>query len=344
MDIHKLRAMGKTKVRALSHASRMAKPKSSITMPSLPTSMQPPKKKEPMKPGRGSEVIKYGLHKNSTEAAEPKKVAIPKSGTKPYKALVNKMRKAAGMKQKRSNWREDIDGKTMDEISLGGLGKRYAKAHPKSVSDLKMRGAGAELRGDQKEKDRVLKKLANRKAGANMYTMKALGDYSKVKMKKEDVDKVVEGYEAKVSKILNKKGIDHTWKNGKVYVAKRDLKAAEKKLKKKAGPGLGTAVRMIPQIVGEGVTFDLHVDGMMSQVIKEFKDVRNIREGTDFPDSRHLMISRYNAGPGKTAVQMTNKSPAFDKGKYINFPSADLPKVIESLMALMKDNKKEGYK
>jgi len=75
----------------------------------------------------------------------------------------------------------------------------------------------------------------------------------------EHFDDLDEGYEAKVSKILNKKGIDHHWKNGKVYVAKRDVKAAEKKLKKKAGPDLGTAVRMIPDIIGEEVQFDLHI-------------------------------------------------------------------------------------
>ena len=66
-----------------------------------------------------------------------------------------------------------------------------------------------------------------------------------------EFDHLEEGYEAKVSKILNKKGIDHHWKNGKVYVSKRDEKSAEKILSKNAGPGLGTAVRMIPDIVGE---------------------------------------------------------------------------------------------
>ena len=66
-----------------------------------------------------------------------------------------------------------------------------------------------------------------------------------------EFDHLEEGYEAKVSKILNKKGIDHHWKNGKVYVSKRDEKSAQKILSKNAGPGLGTAVRMIPDIVGE---------------------------------------------------------------------------------------------
>ena len=66
-----------------------------------------------------------------------------------------------------------------------------------------------------------------------------------------EFDHLEEGYEAKVSKILNKKGIDHHWKNGKVYVSKRDEKSAQKILSKNAGPGLGTAVRMVPDIVGE---------------------------------------------------------------------------------------------
>ena len=75
-----------------------------------------------------------------------------------------------------------------------------------------------------------------------------------------EFDHLEEGYEAKVSKILNKKGIDHHWKNGKVFVSKRDEKSAEKILKKKAGPELGTAVRMIPDIVGEGIEFNLYIE------------------------------------------------------------------------------------
>ena len=75
-----------------------------------------------------------------------------------------------------------------------------------------------------------------------------------------EFDHLEEGYEAKVSKILNKKGIDHHWKNGKVYVSKRDEKSAEKILSKKAGPELGTAVRMIPDIVGEGIEFNLYIE------------------------------------------------------------------------------------
>jgi len=85
-----------------------------------------------------------------------------------------------------------------------------------------------------------------------------------------EFDHLDEGYEAKVSKILNKKGIDHHWKNGKVYVSKRDEKSAEKILKKKAGPEMGTAVRMIPDIVGEGVEFNLYIEEEKMQEDKRF--------------------------------------------------------------------------
>ena len=103
-----------------------------------------------------------------------------------------------------------------------------------------------------------------------------------------------EGYEAKVSKILNKKGIDHHWKNGKVYVAKKDVKAAEKKLKKKAGPGLGTAVRMIPDIIGEEVQFDLH-----------------IQEGVwHYPDARQ--VAKFKKALGKKFIVGKDGYPAKD--------------------------------
>ena len=115
---------------------------------------------------------------------------------------------------------------------------------------------------------RIMKGMGISKAKATKYhddVMKAYGH----KPESYDID---EGYEAKVSKILNKKGIDHHWKNGKVYVAKRDVKAAEKKLKKKAGPGLGTAVRMIPDIIGEEVQFDLHIQ----EGVWHYPDAREI--------------------------------------------------------------------
>ena len=134
----------------------------------------------------------------------------------------------------------------------------------------------------------LMKKFKNMpKSPANDHMLKRI----EKEMKKRNLD---EGYEAKVSKILNKKGIDHHWKNGKVYVAKKDVKAAEKKLKKKAGPGLGTAVRMIPDIIGEEVQFDLH-----------------IQEGVwHYPDARQ--VAKFKKALGKKFIVGKDGYPAKD--------------------------------
>jgi len=56
---------------------------------------------------------------------------------------------------------------------------------------------------------------------------------------------VDEGYESKVSQKLDKAGIDHTWKNGELRVSKRDVKSAEKILKRMTTAG------GLPNIIGE---------------------------------------------------------------------------------------------
>lgn len=57
-----------------------------------------------------------------------------------------------------------------------------------------------------------------------------------------------EGYEADVSKFMNKHGIDHHWSGGKLHVDKKDHAHAEKKLTKKYGGYGPRGAKMMPQL------------------------------------------------------------------------------------------------
>ena len=293
MDFDKLRSMSRTNRNALAKAK--AAPKSGSTDYLDPNYASIAKNRNKMKPatkvGRGSEVVKYG-RREATEGVGAGKYSDMnlKAARKLMGPAKNRKdgieRIMKGMKvsvKQATRFHDDVmkadmksENSQVDELTLKKMAA-YAKANMASADRNKQAAAAAKLRGDKAAYTRAQDKRFNRAKGGNMYTMKALGNYAKVpfsdvkprsgRSANEEVQ--VEGYEAKVSKILNKKGIDHHWKNGKVYVAKRDVKKAEKRLSKKAGPGLGTAVRMIPDIVGEDVRFDLHIYEMT------YEDIRN---------------------------------------------------------------------
>jgi len=59
---------------------------------------------------------------------------------------------------------------------------------------------------------------------------------------------LLEGYEADVSKFMNKHDIDHHWSGGKLHVDKKDEKRAMKKLSKKYGGYGPRGAKMMPQV------------------------------------------------------------------------------------------------
>ena len=143
-------------------------------------------------------------------------------------------------------------------------------------------------------------------------------------------ESVDEGYESKVSQKLDKAGIDHTWKNGELRVSKRDVKSAEKILKRFAGPGLGTAAKMIPNIIGE----DLEYDPKM-----ELNESTNWKGG-----SKHVSLTRYSAKVGM-GIQITQDKPMPGdkvrfKDAYVNLPLKDIPKLIKALQTVFKADPK----
>ena len=72
----------------------------------------------------------------------------------------------------------------------------------------------------------------------------------KPKMKPGRQSQIVkyEGYEADVSKFMDKHGIDHHWSGGKLHVDKKDHARAEKKLSKKYGGYGPRGAKMMPQL------------------------------------------------------------------------------------------------
>ncbi len=59
---------------------------------------------------------------------------------------------------------------------------------------------------------------------------------------------LLEGYEADVSKFMNKHDIDHHWSGGKLHVDQKDEKRAMKKLSKKYGGYGPRGAKMMPQV------------------------------------------------------------------------------------------------
>lgn len=142
---------------------------------------------------------------------------------------------------------------------------------------------------------------------------------------------VDEGYESKVSQKLDKAGIDHTWKNGELRVSKRDVKSAEKILKRFAGPGLGTAAKMIPNIIGEDLEYDPKME---------------LNESTEWKGgSKHVSLTRYSARGSGFGLQITQEKPMPGdkvrlKGAYVNLPVKDIPKLIKALQTVFKADPK----
>ena len=89
-----------------------------------------------------------------------------------------------------------------------------------------------------------------KKGDVTLPGMDLLKKAEKPKMKPGRQSQIVryEGYEADVSKFMNKHGIDHHWSGGKLHVDKKDHAHAEKKLKKKYGGYGPRGAKMMPQL------------------------------------------------------------------------------------------------
>ena len=89
-----------------------------------------------------------------------------------------------------------------------------------------------------------------KKGDVTLPGMDLLKKDEKPKMKPGRQSQIVkyEGYEADVSKFMNKHGIDHHWSGGKLHVDKKDHAHAEKKLKKKYDGYGPRGAKMMPQL------------------------------------------------------------------------------------------------
>ena len=89
-----------------------------------------------------------------------------------------------------------------------------------------------------------------KKGDVTLPGMDLLKKAEKPKMKPGRQSQIVkyEGYEADVSKFMNKHGIDHHWSGGKLHVDKKDHAHAEKKLKKKYDGYGPRGAKMMPQL------------------------------------------------------------------------------------------------
>ena len=89
-----------------------------------------------------------------------------------------------------------------------------------------------------------------KKGDVTLPGMDLLKKDEKPKMKPGRQSQIVkyEGYEADVSKFMNKHGIDHHWSGGKLHVDKKDHARADKKLEKKYGGYGPRGAKMKPQL------------------------------------------------------------------------------------------------
>ena len=89
-----------------------------------------------------------------------------------------------------------------------------------------------------------------KKGDVTLPGMDLLKKAEKPKMKPGRQSQIVkyEGYEADVSKFMNKHGIDHHWSGGKLHVDKKDHARADKKLEKKYGGYGPRGAKMKPQL------------------------------------------------------------------------------------------------
>jgi len=89
-----------------------------------------------------------------------------------------------------------------------------------------------------------------KKGDVTLPGMDLLKKTEKPKMKPGRQSQIVkyEGYEADVSKFMNKHGIDHHWSGGKLHVDKKDHARADKKLEKKYGGYGPRGAKMKPQL------------------------------------------------------------------------------------------------
>jgi len=123
-----------------------------------------------------------------------------------------------------------------------------------------------------------------KKSDVTLPGMDLLKKDEKPKMKPGRQSQIVkyEGYEADVSKFMDKHGIDHHWSGGKLHVDKKDHAHAEKKLKKKYGGYGPRGAKMMPQ---------LHVNKESTMVtrsnwLEKFYEKRN-SVNEDYKQSQH---------------------------------------------------------
>ena len=149
----------------------------------------------------------------------------------------------------------------------------------------------------------------------------------KPKMKPGRQSQIVkyEGYEADVSKFMNKHGIDHHWSGGKLHVDKKDHAHAEKKLKKKYDGYGPRGAKMMPQ---------LHVN-------KESTSVTRSNWVEKFYEKRDKMNEAYKESPhagGDDTRDSFAKQLSTRKGEeaFVNMHDIQTPEYADAPTVNMK--------
>ena len=149
----------------------------------------------------------------------------------------------------------------------------------------------------------------------------------KPKMKPGRQSQIVkyEGYEADVSKFMNKHGIDHHWSGGKLHVDKKDHARADKKLEKKYGGYGPRGAKMKPQ---------LHIN-------KESTSVTRSNWVEKFYEKRDKMNEAYKESPhagGDDTRDSFAKQLSTRKGEeaFVNMHDIQTPEYADAPTVNMK--------
>jgi len=183
-------------------------------------------------------------HKMNAAVKYPHAMYDPKTGEKVMAktpADHNKYDKM-GYTHDKPKMDEDVPAVKQNEPLQKKLDKLYGPKKPK----MEMDHPQANLTKTQRQ---ALSRMKVKK-NVTLPGMDLLKKDEKPKMKPGRQSQIVkyEGYEADVSKFMNKHGIDHHWSGGKLHVDKKDHARADKKLEKKYGGYGPRGAKMKPQL------------------------------------------------------------------------------------------------
>ncbi len=166
-----------------------------------------------------------------------------------------------------------------------------------------------------------------KKGDVTLPGMDLLKKAEKPKMKPGRQSQIVkyEGYEADVSKFMNKHGIDHHWSGGKLHVDKKDHARADKKLEKKYGGYGPRGAKMKPQ---------LHIN-------KESTSVTRSNWVEKFYEKRDKMNEAYKESPhagGDDTRDSFAKQLSTRKGEeaFVNMHDIQTPEYADAPTVNMK--------